>query len=66
MNEKIAMMAEQAGITYKQSMGVFQFFESEMERFVELLVRDCVFAVAPTSLDAAAMLAKQWAIRIEE
>ena len=42
MNERIKELAEQAGSTHKQSLGVYQFYEFELEKFAELIVRDCV------------------------
>jgi hypothetical protein len=41
MNEKIKELAERAGSTHKQNLGVYQFFEHELESFVELIVQDC-------------------------
>ena len=42
MNERILELAEQAGSTHKQSLGVYQFYGHELEKFVELIVRECV------------------------
>lgn len=41
MNEHIKRFAEQAGSTHKQSLGVYQFFSYELEKFTELIVREC-------------------------
>ena len=38
MNERIKELAEQAGSTHKQNLGVYQFYESELEKFAELLL----------------------------
>ena len=42
MNEKIKELAEQAGSTHKQSLGVYQFYTDELEKFAELIVRECI------------------------
>ena len=42
MNERILKLAEQAGSTHKQSLGVYQFYTHELDKFAELLVRECV------------------------
>jgi len=40
MNERILKLAEQAGSTHKQSLGVYQFYEHELEKFVELILKE--------------------------
>jgi hypothetical protein len=40
MNERIRQLAEQAGSTHKQSLGVYQFYESELQVFAELIVQN--------------------------
>lgn len=42
MNERIHELAEQAGSTHKQSLGVYQFYSDELEKFAELIVQECV------------------------
>lgn len=42
MNERIRELAEQAGSTHKQSLGVYQFYTDELEKFAELIVKECV------------------------
>jgi len=42
MNERIKAIAEQAGSTHKQNLGVYQFYEDELEKFAELIVRECL------------------------
>lgn len=37
MDEKIKELAEQAGSTHKPSLGVYQFYTNELEKFVELI-----------------------------
>lgn len=52
MNERIKLLAEKAGSTHKQNLGVYQFYSDELENFVELIVRE--------SADIAAINAHQW------
>lgn len=40
MNERIRELAEQAGSTHKQSLGVYQFYSDELEKFAELIAKD--------------------------
>ena len=42
MNKRIQQLAEQAGSTHKQNLGVYQFYSDELEKFAELIVRECV------------------------
>ena len=42
MNNRIKQLAEQAGSTHKQNLGVYQFYSDELEKFAELIVRECV------------------------
>jgi hypothetical protein len=41
MNERIRFLAEQAGSTHKLNLGVYQFYTDELEKFAELIVREC-------------------------
>ena len=41
MNERIKELAEQAGSTHKQNLGVYQFYSDELEKFAELIVKEC-------------------------
>ena len=41
MNKRILQFAEQAGSTHKQNLGVYQFYTDELEKFAELIVREC-------------------------
>ena len=41
MNNRIRELAEQAGSTHKQSLGVYQFYSHELEKFAELIVQEC-------------------------
>ena len=47
MNERIKELAEQAGSTHKQSLGVYQFYSHELEKFAELIIRECLTFVEP-------------------
>ena len=40
MNERIRQLAEQAGSTHKQNLGVYQFYADEFEKFAELILND--------------------------
>ncbi len=42
MNERIKQLAEQAGSTHKQSLGVYQFFPDELQEFADSIVRECM------------------------
>jgi len=44
MNERIRELALQAGSTHKQNLGVYQFYTDELEKFAELIVRECLEA----------------------
>ena len=44
MNQRIRELAEQSGSTHKQSLGVYQFYVFELEKFAELIVRECLEA----------------------
>jgi hypothetical protein len=41
MNERIRELVRQAGSTHKQNLGVYQFYSGELEKFAELIVRQC-------------------------
>ena len=51
MNEKIKKLAEQAGSTHKQNLGVYQFYTDELEKFAELLIRECADWIKNTDSD---------------
>lgn len=42
LNPRIKQLAEQAGSTHKQSLGVYQFYSRELEKFAELIVQECI------------------------
>lgn len=41
MNEQIKQLAEHAGSTHKQNLGVYQFYTDELEKFAELIIQEC-------------------------
>lgn len=64
MNPRILELAEQAGSTHKQNLGVYQFYTNELEKFAELLIRECaqyifVLDAEPVSHKTAAALLLQ-------
>ena len=40
MNARIQELAEQAGSTHKQNLGVYQFYTDELEKFAELMAKE--------------------------
>ncbi len=42
MNYLIKQLAEQAGATHKQNLGVYQFYSAELEQFAHSIVEECV------------------------
>ena len=42
MNPRIQLLAEQAGSTHKQNLGVYQFYADELEKFAQLIVEECM------------------------
>jgi phosphate-selective porin len=51
MNERIKQLAEQAGSTHKQNLGVYQFYTDELEKFAELIVKECTDIANGTRYD---------------
>ena len=43
MNERIKQIAELTGSTHKQNLGVYQFYTDELEKFAELIVKECAY-----------------------
>jgi hypothetical protein len=39
---KVIELAYKAGVTHKQNLGVYQFYEPELNEFVELIVEECI------------------------
>ena len=64
MNERIKELAVQAGSTHKQSLGVYQFYTDELEKFAELIVRECIDKIEthriPVGNSAAGEMACEW------
>ena len=42
MNKLILQLAEHAGATHKQNLGVYQFYSEELEQFAEAIVQHCI------------------------
>ena len=51
MNARIKELAEQAGTTHKQNLGVYQFYAHELEKFTDLIVLECIKLVGTTDLE---------------
>ena len=51
MNTLIKSIALQSGGTLKQNLGVYQFYESELEAFVKSIVMECIHI--SNTIDAA-------------
>jgi len=64
MNERIRELARQAGSTHKQNLGVYQFYTDELEKFAELVVRECIEKIEtyriPVGNSAAGEMACEW------
>jgi hypothetical protein len=52
MNKRIRELAEQTGSTHKQNLGVYQFYTDELEKFAELLIKDCIEAIQNKSMNS--------------
>jgi hypothetical protein len=51
MNERIRQLAEQAGSTHKQNLGVYQFYTDELEKFAELIVWECIDTILDCTVE---------------
>lgn len=40
MNKTIKRIAEETGATHKQNLGVYQFYEDELDNFVKEVIRE--------------------------
>ena len=64
MNERIRELAEQSGSTHKQNLGVYQFYADELDKFAELIVRECIDKIEtyqiPCGNSAAGEMACEW------
>jgi hypothetical protein len=47
MNEQIKEIAQKAGSTHKQNLGVYQFYEDELEFFAQLLIQEICELIKP-------------------
>jgi NADH:ubiquinone oxidoreductase subunit E len=59
MNERIKELAEQAGSTHKQSLGVYQFYTDELEKFAQLIVKECMSNLYLNGYDDAMIQVQQ-------
>jgi hypothetical protein len=70
MNALIQELAEQAGSTHKQNLGVYQFYADELEKFAELIIGHAVECVRDVLRDETSDLsyaaASQVQARIKE
>ena len=66
MNPRIQQLAEQAGSTHKQNLGVYQFYADELEKFAQLIVREYSYDVMNlTSMpEHVEMAAKHWGVEL--
>jgi len=51
MNTLIKSMALQSGVAHEQNLGVYKFYESELEAFVKSIVMECIHI--SNTIDAA-------------
>ena len=47
MNDKIKKLAEKAGSTHKQNLGVYQFYADELEFFAQSLIQEICELIEP-------------------
>jgi hypothetical protein len=59
MNELIKELAEQAGSTHKQNLGVYQFYTDELEKFAELIVKECLSYMEDGDIDFVKFMIKR-------
>ena len=59
MNERIRLLAEQAGSTHKQNLGVYQFYTDELEKFAQLIVKECMSNLYLNGYDDAMIQVQQ-------
>lgn len=64
MNEQILKLAEKAGSTHKQSLGVYQFYAHELEILAKLIALECIDKIEtyriPVGNSASGELACEW------
>jgi hypothetical protein len=68
VNKRILELALKAGSTHKQNLGVYQFYEDELEKFAEFIVNECLRqakeVVIPITADAIESKIKEY-FRVE-
>ena len=62
---RIKLLAEQAGSTHKQSLGVYQFYTDELEKFAELIVKECAEQIVARGTDWVDFAPSQTGVRPE-
>lgn len=64
MNKRIKELAEQAMVTRKHVPPVWQMYDIEMEKFAELIAKDCIHYIEthriPVGGSAAGEMACEW------
>ena len=50
MNKRILDLALKHGATHKQSLGVYQFYEGELEAFVRSIIQDNIETIDRTAI----------------
>lgn len=64
MNKRIKELAEQAMATRKHAPPVWQMYDIEMEKFAELIAKDCIHYIEthriPVGNSAAGEMACEW------
>ena len=50
LNDLVRKLAEESGSTHKQSLGVYQFYEGELEDFVRKIISECANALVDNEL----------------
>lgn len=63
MNENIKRIAEQTGVTHKLDLGVYQFYEKELEDFVARLILECAEICVQNKHYNKWSVASDWAIK---
>ena len=63
MNKRIEELAEQALGTRKYVPPVWQFYDDELEKFAELIVKECSSIIESQDVDSAFKNRMAWAIK---
>ena len=53
MNNRIKQIAEQAGSVYQKNLDVYLLLPDELEKLVELIVKECIDSVLDSSVEYA-------------